>query len=144
MTRNFLAIIMTLLFSSTVAVSQDAKPSEVAQTTAASTLTAEIQICTEITDRTCTGSALTFDAGVDKLHCWSQITGGSGEMTIKHIWSHAGKVVLEVPLTIEGSRWRTWSSKNIPANLTGEWEVKVVDASGNTINSVTFTVGKEK
>jgi hypothetical protein len=135
---------MILLLSAVVAASQDANPTEPAQTTTASALTAELQICTEITDRACTGGATTFDASVGMLYCWSQINGGSGEATIKHIWSHAGKVILEVPLTIKGNRWRTWSSKNIAASQTGEWEVKVVDASGNTIKSVTFTVGEKK
>ena len=144
MIRIFLTIMMTLLLSAAVAVSQDTKPTEPAQTATISALAAEVQICTEITERACTGGALAFDASVGKLYCWSQITGGSGEATIKHIWSHAGKVVLEVPLTIKGNHWRTWSSKNIAASQTGEWEVKVVDASGNTINSVTFTVGEKK
>jgi hypothetical protein len=144
MTRIFLAIAMILLFSAATAVSQDTKPTEPAAATTTSALTAELQICTAITDRACTGGADAFDAGVGQLYCWSQITGGSGETTIKHIWSHAGKVVLEVPLTIKGNRWRTWSSKNIAASQTGEWEVKVVDASGNTIKSVTFAVGEKK
>jgi hypothetical protein len=144
MTRIFLTIIMTLLLSTAIAVSQDTKPTEPVQATTTSALAAEVQICTEITDRACAGGATTFDASVGKLYCWSQITGGSGEATIKHIWSHAGKVVLEVPLTIKGNRWRTWSVKNIAASQTGEWEVKVVDASGNTIKLVTFTVGVKK
>jgi len=144
MTRIFHAIIMILLLSATIAFSQDTRPTEPAQAATTSALAAEVQICTEITDRACTGGALAFDANVGKLYCWSQITGGSGEAIIKHIWSHAGKVVLEVPLTIKGNRWRTWSVKNIPANLTGEWEVKVVDASGNAIKSVTFTVGEKR
>jgi len=144
MTRIFVTTIMIMLLSATIAVSQDTKPTELAQATTTSTLAAEVQICTEITDRACTRGALAFDASVGKLYCWSQITGGSGEATIKHIWSHAGKVVLEVPLTIKGNRWRTWSVKNITASQTGEWEVKVVDASGNTIKSVTFTSGEKK
>jgi hypothetical protein len=113
-----------------------------AEKPATGSLAAEIQICTSITDRACTGGATTFDANVGKLYCLSQITGGTGDGTIKHIWSHAGKVVAEVPLTIKGSRWRTWSSKTIPASWTGEWTVRVVDASGAELKSVTFTVGK--
>ena len=105
-------------------------------------LTADVQICTSITDRACTGGATTFDANVGKLYCLSQITGGSADVTIKHIWSHGGKVVAEVPLTIKGSRWRTWSSKTIPASWTGEWTVKIVDANGTELKTVTFTVGK--
>jgi hypothetical protein len=144
MIRVTLTTIMILLLSATIAVSQDNKPTTPATPTTTSALTAEVQICTEITERACTGGAVTFDASVGKLYCWSQINGGSGETAIKHIWSHAGKVALEVPLTIKGNRWRTWSSKNIATSQTGEWEVKVVDEAGNTIKSVTFTVGEKK
>ena len=113
-----------------------------AEKPATGTMAADVQICTSITDRACTGGATTFDANVGKLYCFSQITGGSADVTIKHIWSHAGKVVAEVPLTIKGSRYRTWSSKTIPASWTGEWTVKVVDADGAELKTVTFTVGK--
>jgi hypothetical protein len=140
MTRIFLTIIMMMLLMATAVFAQDTKPTEPAKTAATSTMTAEVEICTQVADRACTGSATTFAANVGQLYCWSQVSGGSGEMTIKHIWSHAGKVVLEVPLAIKGNRWRTWSSKNIAASQTGEWEVKVVDAAGNTIKAVTFTV----
>lgn len=109
---------------------------------AAAGLAADVQVCTSITDRACTGGAATFDANVGKLYCWSQITGGSADMTIKHIWSHGGKVVAEVPLTLKSSKYRTWSSKTIPASWTGDWEVKVVDPSGAELKTVTFTVGK--
>ncbi len=115
-----------------------------AEKPAAAGLATEVQICTSITDRACTGGATTFDANVGKLYCWSQITGGSADMTIKHIWSHGGKVVAEVPLTLKSSKYRTWSSKTIPASWTGEWEVKVVDASGAELKTVTFTVGEKK
>jgi hypothetical protein len=143
MTRIVPVIILILLLTTAAAFSQDTKSAQPSPTNAPA-LTADVQICTEITDRACAGGATAFDANVGKLYCWSQVTGGSGEATIKHIWSHAGKVLLEVPLTVKGNRWRTWSSKNIAASQTGEWEVKVVDASGNTIKSVTFTVGEKK
>ena len=134
MKRIILPTIAIAILLATVAIAQDSQP------VGASGLTAKVEICTQVADRECTGSAATFPASVGQLYCWSEVSGGSGETTIKHVWSHAGKVVLEVPLTIKGKRWRTWSNKNILPHLTGEWEVRVVDASGNTIGSAKFTV----
>jgi hypothetical protein len=42
-------------------------------------------------------------------------------------------------LNIGGSPWRTWSSKLIPADATGDWRVDVV-ADGKVIKSVPFKV----
>jgi hypothetical protein len=137
MSRIILSTIATTLLLAAVAVAQDAKPAEATST---SGMTAKVEICTQVTNRECSGGAATFPASVGQLYCWSEVSGGSAEMTIKHVWSHAGKVVLEVPLTIKGNRWRTWSNKNILPHMTGEWEVKVVDASGNAIGASKFTI----
>jgi hypothetical protein len=117
-----------------------------AQTTEKSTsaLKAEIQVCTGVTDRTPVGAGTTFGTDAGQVYCWSKVTGGTGEETIKHVWMFGGKVVAEVPLTIKGSSWRTWSAKKVLPSMTGEWEVKVVDAAGNTVASATFTIGAPK
>jgi hypothetical protein len=150
MKKILFTITLTLLLAILIAAAQNAAPGQterpkqpsITPADKPSGLAAEVQICTSITDRACTGGAATFDASVGKLYCWSQITGGTGDGSIKHVWSHAGKVVAEVSLAIKGSRWRTWSAKTIPADWTGEWEVKVVDAAGAELKSVKFIVGK--
>jgi hypothetical protein len=40
-----------------------------------------------------------------------------------------------------GSPWRTWSSKTIPPEWSGEWSVEIRDASGAVLETVGFTVG---
>ncbi|MGH7481332.1 MAG: DUF2914 domain-containing protein, partial [Longimicrobiales bacterium] len=45
-------------------------------------------------------------------------------------------------LTARGPRWRTWSSKDVPADWTGDWTVRVLDANGAELESVSFTVGE--
>lgn len=106
-------------------------------------MAAEVQVCTGITDKMPTGAATSFGADVGSLYCWCKITGGSGETTIKHVWSHDGKEMASIELAVKGASWRTNSQKKILPQWTGNWEVKIVDASGATLKSVSFTVGTQ-
>ncbi|HVP07867.1 MAG TPA: DUF2914 domain-containing protein [Candidatus Acidoferrum sp.] len=105
------------------------------------TLKAEVQVCTGITDRMPTGGGTSFGADVGALYCWCKITGAKTETTIKHVWSFNGKEMASVELPVKSVAWRTNSQKKILPAWTGNWEVKVVDAAGNTLGSVAFTVG---
>ncbi len=144
MSRVICSTLIILVLLAVVAISQDSRLTQPVEETATSKLTADVEICTDVVDRACTGSAPAFDANVGKLYCWSRISGMTDETTIRHIWLYSGKTVLEVPLTIKGNHWRTWSCKNISASMTGDWEVRIIDASGSNIASTVFTVGDKK
>jgi hypothetical protein len=58
--------------------------------------------------------------------------------TVTHRWQHNGETMAEVAFDVGGPRWRVYSSKNLAPELTGEWKVSVVDASGNTLRADTF------
>lgn len=105
-------------------------------------MTVEGKLCTSIENRMPVGTATSFTADVGKVYLWCQITGAAGETTIKHVWYHQGKEMATVELPVRGASWRTYSSKTIPENWTGDWEVKVMDAEGNTLATIPFTVGK--
>jgi hypothetical protein len=109
------------------------------QTPAPSELKAELAVCTSIVDRTPQGTDTTFAVSAGSLYCWSKVTGSSGETTVTHVWMYNGEVVAQVPLPVRSVSWRCWSQKNL-YGLTGNWEVKVVDATGNTLGRVSFTV----
>lgn len=111
-----------------------------AQETTTAAMSAEVKVCTEIVDRMPVGEASSFPASVGQVFVWSRITGGASESTVKHVYSHNGTEVASVELRVNGSSWRTWSSKSILPSWTGDWEVKVVDASGATIGSASFTI----
>jgi hypothetical protein len=113
--------------------------SALAQTPAQSELKAELAVCISVVDRTPQGTDTTFALSVGSLYCWSKVTGASGETTVTHVWLHNGEVVAQVPLPVRSSSWRSWSQKNL-YGMTGNWEVKVVDATGNTLGRVAFTV----
>jgi hypothetical protein len=110
-----------------------------AQTPAQSELKAELAVCTSVVDRTPQGTDTTFALSVDSLYCWSKITGSSDETTVTHVWLHEGEVLAQVPLPVRSSYWRTWSVKKL-YGMGGNWEVKVIDATGNTLGRVSFTV----
>jgi hypothetical protein len=105
-------------------------------------LTVDAKLCTMVENQMPVGVATSFTADVGKVYLWTKVTGAVGETSIKHEWYHNGKEMAVVDLPVKGASWRTYSSKTIPEYWTGDWEAKVVDAEGNTLASIPFTVGK--
>lgn len=79
-------------------------------------------------------------AEADTVYLWTRVTGAEPGTVIRHVWFRGDDEVGNVELTINGSPWRTWSRKTITAEWTGDWRVEVQDASGNVLETVSFTV----
>jgi hypothetical protein len=79
---------------------------------------------------------------VGQLYCFTRIEGAAGT-TIKHAWYWQDALQREIPLSIGGSPWRTWSQKNIQPMQTGAWRVDIVGEDGTVLKSVKFTVEKK-
>lgn len=110
------------------------------ETTAVPVLSAEVQVCTSITERMPDGADSTFAVTTAQLYCWSKITGaGADGATVTHIWLHDGKEMCQVDLQVKASPWRTWSVKNL-YGMAGNWEVRVVDAEGKPIGAAKFKI----
>jgi hypothetical protein len=84
-------------------------------------------------------STLSNDAG--KVYYFTELRDMAGQ-TVTHRWEHNGKVMAEVPFTVNGSRWRVFSSKNLDQSWLGEWKVSVVNEAGATLAVNTFTYEK--
>ena len=110
-----------------------------AQQQAQGAVTAEIVIATGVESREPVGGAAQFPADVGELYGWTKVTGASNT-TVQHVWRYQDHELV-VPVSIGGSPWRAWSTKNIPPEWTGEWTFEVRGASGVVVASVTFTVG---
>lgn len=106
---------------------------------AAQQVEAEIVIAEQVVDREPVNGGTSFAADVGQVAAWTRITGAANT-TVEHVWRHADHEFV-VPLNIGGSPWRTWSTKVIPVEWTGEWTLEVRDASGTVVASTTFTVG---
>lgn len=102
----------------------------------------EAAIAKSVVDRAPQDTGTTFTADVAQLICWTRIEGGSGDMSVHHVWFHGDQQVADVELRVGGSPWRTYSRKTVPADWTGAWHVEVRDANGTVLKRLEFTVGQ--
>jgi len=106
-----------------------------------SAATVEAVLARSVLDRVPQDTGVAFPPDVGTLVLWMRVTGGDGQ-TLNHVWFHGDTEVGNVPLTIGGSPWRTWSRKTIPADATGAWHVEIRDAAGTVLKRIDFTVGQ--
>jgi hypothetical protein len=100
----------------------------------------ESRVALDVIDRMPVGVDSTFVASVGRVYCWTLIAGAEGDTTVHHVWIWGDQEMADMELRLGGSPWRTWSSKAIMPEWSGDWRVEVRDASGNVIETVRFTV----
>lgn len=89
----------------------------------------------------CLGQDTSFPKDVGRLICYTQVVGARSRLTVLHRWYWRDKLQTEIPLRIEGPRWRTFSEKQIPSGQTGPWKVEVVRAEdGVVLHTGGFTI----
>jgi hypothetical protein len=47
-----------------------------------------------------------------------------------------------VRLPVRSPAWRTWSTRQISPEWTGEWSVRIEDAEGRVLDTLRFTIGE--
>jgi len=82
--------------------------------------------------------------GILHLWCFSEIGGPARSDTILHVWYWGDREMARVPLEVKGPRWRTWSTKRIPDEWSGEWHVDIADRSGAVLSRLHFSVEPER
>ena len=107
---------------------------------AASLQVQDVAVATGVHDRVPTGISSSFDGSVGKLYAFTRIVGAEGETRVYHKWYHGDELVADVPLTVRSGDWRTWSSKTVLPEWTGDWRVVVVAEDGSVLGSVKFAV----
>ncbi len=127
-------LIIAAALAATPLAAQQAEPDAALEVTRA-------VVATDVVDREPVGEAESFAAGVGQVYFYTVFEGDFPETQLEHVWLREGEEMARVALTVRGPRWRTWSSKTIPADWAGAWEVQVVDGAGNVLESASFTVG---
>ena len=122
------------LVSATSARAQDPTQAGAAK----SAPTAEVSVGTSVADRALAGAAESFPKGTEKLYCFSKVTGAENS-EIEHVWYKGDAEQGRVKLKIGGSPWRTYSSKTLGAEGSGDWRCDVVQ-DGKVLQSVKFKV----
>ncbi|MBN2185465.1 MAG: DUF2914 domain-containing protein [Candidatus Krumholzibacteriota bacterium] len=111
------------------AIAEEAKPVITA---------AEVVFCTGIEERQPVGANSQFFSSLERVFCFTRITGAAGETKIYHVWYFGEDKKAKVELNVGSSNWRTWSSKRIADKCSGAWRVDIVLEDGQVIGSREF------
>ena len=101
---------------------------------------AEGVITTQISDRNPVDSVESYSASVGRLYCFTRITGAEGDSKVTHVWYRGDAEMARIDLAVRSNNWRTWSSKALLPEWTGNWRVDVLDADGNLLRTIPFTL----
>ncbi|OEU72322.1 MAG: hypothetical protein BA874_09580 [Desulfuromonadales bacterium C00003068] len=100
----------------------------------------DASITTQIVKRAPIDSLNTVPADVDKLYCFTRITGASEDTWVTHVWYCEDKELTRVRLPVNSLNWRTWSSKRVMPQWKGAWRVEVLDNEGQALLIVPFSI----
>lgn len=92
----------------------------------------------DVVDRTPVGSGDVFPKETAKLYCYTRVVGASGETQVTHNWYYQGTLKSSVKLSVRSNNWRTWSSKTMTPEWTGEWMVEILSEAGTPLESIIF------
>jgi hypothetical protein len=118
-----------------------APPAAPAPAAAPSNVNVEAVLARSLVDRAPQDTGTAFPDSVGTIVLWMRVSGASGQ-TLHHVWFYGDTEVGNVPLTISGSPWRTWSRKTVPAEAKGAWHVEIRDEAGSVLKRIDFTVGQ--
>ena len=100
----------------------------------------ESVICRQIVDRMPVDPGNYIPADTQQVFCFTRLEGAASETTITHNWYYGGSLKASVVLPVRSSPWRTWSSKTLLPEWTGEWMVEVLAEDGTALESLIFHV----
>jgi len=130
-----LRILVVLLGCAAPLIAQDSTAAP------ASSVSVEAVLARSLVDRAPQDTGTAFPDSVGTIVLWMRASGASGQ-TLHHVWFYGDTEVGDVPLTISGSPWRTWSRKTVPAEAKGAWHVEIRDDAGTVLKRIDFTVGQ--
>jgi hypothetical protein len=97
-------------------------------------------ICRQVVEREPVDSGTSFEPSVERLYCFTHITGAHDATEIYHVWYFAEAERAVVKLKVNSISWRTYSSKVIQPHEIGDWRVDVLGPEGNILKSVHFEI----
>lgn len=100
----------------------------------------QMDICTAVEDRQPVGVDTSFSTEVERVFCFTKIIGAEDTTKISHVWYYNDKEMARLELPVKYKSWRTWSSKRIIPEWTGDWRVEILSDAGTVLASKTFKV----
>lgn len=83
-------------------------------------------------------SLSTLENSTSTVYFFTELRDMQGQTAV-HRWSYNGNVMAEVSFPVGGARWRVFSSKNLIPEWVGTWQVEVLNANGEVIDSKSLT-----
>ena len=97
-------------------------------------------VATGISDREPIDEGAVFSPALERIYYFTEIQSQRPSTEITHVWYYGDREMARVTLPVDGPRWRTWSSKQILPEWTGQWMVEAVTSDGTVVASQTFSV----
>ena len=73
-----------------------------------------------------------------KVYYFTELMDMTGQ-TVTHRWKFNGELMAEIEFDVGGPRWRIYSSKWLETHWLGMWSASVIDESGRTLSTSTFS-----
>jgi len=99
----------------------------------------EIHMCTAVQDRQPSGVGTVFPDDLEKLYCFTKISGAEDATYVYHVWYFGNNEIARVKLPVKAKSWRTWSSKKLNM-LLGSGHVEIVSESGDILGQAEFEI----
>jgi hypothetical protein len=125
----------------TTAAEAEAEPAAPAATPeSASGSVARASFTTLVVDREPQDEITSLPGGESEIVFFTEFSDMTGR-TLTHVWEHGGSEMARVPFSVQGPRWRVYSTKQLQPGWEGEWTVSVVDEDGTVLRSESFEYG---
>jgi len=100
----------------------------------------KLAFCTGVVDHEPQGEAASFASDIGKVYCWLKVTGAQTETKITLAWWYKDNLIVSYPLAIRSDSFRTWGTKAIGQDQTGEWTLKITDEEGQVLKEEKVTI----
>jgi len=97
-----------------------------------------MEFCAAVEGRSPVGATTQFLNPIEKIYCYTKITGAADTLTVFHVWYYDEKEMARVELTVKSASWRTWSSKKMLQEWSDVWRVDVETEDGTVLASKEF------
>lgn len=133
--RTYLSMIVFFLFAvwgTCSAVANEAVNSGI--------LIEDAVICEDISERNPVAPGDIFTSDIEQLFCFTRVVGVEGESEVIHNWYLNDTLASSVTLSVRSSNWRTYSSKTIMPEFSGNWRVEILSAEKELLKQIHFII----
>ena len=109
-----------------------------AMTDATEMMVSAIAICEDIQERAPVGESETFSSEIGQLCCFTTVHHAGEPTQVFHRWYVGDEMVNEIPINVQGERWRCWSRKTIYSGWKGECKVEIANEEGDVLATASF------